>query len=59
MPSSHQVSARKLIGLGATQVAAKGEARGTNRAINGQLDLVDWTVYVAVHVDHIEYRDVR
>jgi hypothetical protein len=40
-------------GLSAAQVAAKREARGTSRCIN----LVDWTVYVAMHVNHIDCRD--
>ena len=40
-------------GLSAAQVAAKGEATGTSCSIN----LVDWTVYVAMHVNHVDYRD--
>jgi hypothetical protein len=39
-------------GLSAAQVAAKGEAKGTSCSIN----LVDWTVYVAMHVNHVDYR---
>jgi hypothetical protein len=38
--------------LSAAQVTAKREARGTNRAINGTLDLVDWIVYVTMHGDY-------